>query len=741
MIKTKILSGATILILALAFSLPVQAQLSLADKMRLERYKEEKISSRSMESDYIPAFIGLKSAEDIRELEEQGVEFLNAIGDIYIVSLPIDSVERIADSNKVKRIELSSIARPMLNTARTIGDVNAVNNGTGLSSTHGFSGEGMFVALFDTGLDPNNPNFTDRVEVVYNYSGSPSGNIKPDEYTGNDIAKFTTDNSQMTHGTHVLGIMAGSQPTLNYYDYTIQNSGGGLSMTAQLKENATNPFIGVAPKASIGVSCAKSPYTTFILDAMDRLIKYAQNHDYFPVINLSMGTNSGPHDNSTYEAQVFSRLGKEANIIISSGNEADENIAISKTFTLGDKTLKTVVAATDGYYRQGSPYVEIWGKNADVLEVNLVFAQNGVIQDKYQLTQTTQYITLSDLYKQNFTSGRIGFAWSIDSSNNRFNAVISGSGINQVQNSQLQIGIEIIGSDGQRADAFCSNCEFTSNNWDGWTQPDGNMSINALACADNIIACGAMVSNPYFHPLYSTSLYGYDYKAEDVAPYSSFGTLINGKSLPQFVAPGSTINSSLSYYYTSQSGFKPEDDLTITGLYKSGNRNYYWGVEQGTSMAAPFASGVIALWQQAAIESNGKPLTLDQIIEVATKTAIKNAWYLKGNKKQWGAGTINAFEGIKQILSTTALGALRIDPQEDNKAFMLKLRGKEVNIFIAGASAMDFEIISLTGQRLLSRHVDSNDHTQMLDHLANGIYLLKIKTPEGGNYTRKINLH
>lgn len=750
--------------------LTLRAGMPILDKFRIQSIKTLNLERQSRgihETEYLQAFMKLSEGATVNEIEAKGVKILNQIDDILIVSIPLDNIEELLALPYVQGIQLARKLKPVMDIARTIGKVDSVQQGIGLTVDHGFDGSGTLVSLFDTGLDPNNPNFSGRVGIVYDYSDveydSETGEItsEPATYEGSQVGSFTTDTSSETHGTHVLGIMTGDAQVIDTcYLYAGKNSSGNFLAPTPVY-NGSNPYYGVAKGADIAVACSNQLINAYIIDGVERLIQYGEQQNLPVTINLSLGDNLGPHDGTDYAASALSKLGERANIFIAAGNEGADNIAITKTFD-SDSELKTFIVQqktsnnkyvrTTYYTTSDSPlYAEIWGKNSDILDANVVIASNaGNIQNSFPITSKEQSINLANLYPNDFTAGHISFYYELDSVSGRYNAAVYSDDLNQKSSSLAYIGLSVNGKTGQRADFFTQDMgstvvEFSSRSRSGWTQPDGQMSISNMACGDNVIVIGAM--NPrYMVPvLQGKGQYYYDiaanYTVDSIFDFSSFGTLINGKSLPDYCAPGLMI-SSLNHYYTTKQSSSTRQGYSGV-LHQSGN-TYYWGYMAGTSMATPFSAGVGALWQQCYMEKNGgKTLNSSGIIDIATKNTIQNSYFQKSKfPQQWGAGIVDAFSGIKYILTgVSGIGKIHLDEPERDHAFMMTLRGRDMNLFVADASAMDVDVISLTGNRLLSRSVDNNDYTLSLDNLEKGIYLIKVVTPEGGNYTRKITLN
>ena len=88
--------------------------------------------------------------------------------------------------------------------------------------------------------------------------------------------------------------------------------------------------------------------------------------------------------------------------------------------------------------------------------------------------------------------------------------------------------------------------------------------------------------------------------------FSSCGPTMDGRIKHDVVAPGVNILSALNSYY-------PYDENEIAYETEAFGRKYSIFANNGTSMATPFVSGIIALWLQA------KPdLTPEDILELTT---------------------------------------------------------------------------------------------------------------------------
>lgn len=739
------------------------AKLSLSDSFLLDnlRKKEEKgvISRGNTETLTYNGIVKLYDKSALKAIEDKGATVLSHSGDLYILDMPLDSIEAISDIEGIEGLQLDREVQPELMKAKEIGDVNGVHKGEGLEGLS-FDGTDVIVGLFDTGVDPNHLNFEGRVEALFHYNNNYST-----EYYGEDVANFTTDTYRETHGTHVMGIMAGSLERIGEYNAETaltetRNKGISLKAGSTTLTNVANPFRGVAPGARIVVACSSALSTANICRGVEKMAKYAADNEVPAVINLSLGHNEGVHDGTGYWTMYLSEIVArypETTVVLSAGNNAAHNEAITKENTENDLTFKTFVmpknTTTDqavDRFVNSSFTIQVYADNEEEFDAKLVFySADGEVIYSLDILPEEQIKTLKVEMPYHYISGVLTASRGVsDRNNGRYTATISISELTRNQAALARMSLEVTSAKRQRIDAFLNSVSninikpyFTDNGLEGWCKPDGNMSINDLACANGVVAVGAMVSQSQ-HIALDGSVYSSGATEGDISQFSSFGKLIDGRSLPHFVAPGEAITSSYSYYYTNAyiNNWDYDDKVKLVAKSNVEGVDYYWGKMSGTSMACPFAAGAFALFQQAAVYSQGRPLTTDELIDIAQSTATTDDFVKKGNPIQWGAGKLNAYNGVKRILETTSLGKVNMGGNEEGNALLYRINGRDLNVFVAGASGITLDVYGITGQRLASRSTAGCELNHSLADFGSGIYVINVATPEGGKYSKKIIL-
>ena len=88
----------------------------------------------------------------------------------------------------------------------------------------------------------------------------------------------------------------------------------------------------------------------------------------------------------------------------------------------------------------------------------------------------------------------------------------------------------------------------------GWVKGSRNGSISDMACAANVISIGSYNVRNHW-PSLDGYVYGYNKKGQgndfpegEVSRFSSYGTLADGRNLPDICAPGASVISSVNTY-------------------------------------------------------------------------------------------------------------------------------------------------------------------------------------------------
>ncbi|MDE6287511.1 MAG: S8 family serine peptidase, partial [Muribaculaceae bacterium] len=405
---------------------------------------------------------------------------------------------------EVKALSFGERRYAKLDLARKGTGVETIHQGTEFEFP--YKGKGVITGIYDTGLDPNHANFCDadgntRVARVFSYSGS-SGQVNT--YSSPErIARFTTDNSQETHGTHTTGCMAGSFNRRGGGTVVVATEAGDVSCSAR----NYNPYYGMAPEATLAIGCG-ALYDANITAGVSEIVNYAAGEGLPCVINLSIGSSIGPHDGSDATSQMLDRLGEKAIICIAAGNEGDMPMSVSKTFTTDDTSVSTVFSGGDG----ATGYVDIWSSTSDpmTLTVMVVDRTTGKISFSQEIPVTGDDNKLIATTNKNnglaYTGG--GFDKAFQSStiqiytsdnaatNRRMQARLSVNCVNNIVTNvdgNRMLALKVSGKAGQRVDITTNSTKssFTDAGLEGFTAGSGSFSISSMACGKKVLVVGA----------------------------------------------------------------------------------------------------------------------------------------------------------------------------------------------------------------------------------------------------------
>lgn len=703
-------------------------------------YLPATISPMSKTAQETGCIITLADGVTPANIEAQGFTVDAVIDNIITARGTVSNIISLASSDLVSEVNFDQLNSPCTDWARKSIGIDDVHNGTNLSQK--YDGEGVICGIYDTGVDPNHVNFYDRaftknrVERVWRYSGSGG---TPFSYTTPDaIAKFTTDNTGATHGTHTLGCMAGGHNTAGSStgttkpkgSYAYLNSTNGSTSSAAKK----NIYYGMAPGASIAVGCGPL-YDTNITNALNNIVTYAESEGRPAVINLSIGHLRGPHDGTDQTSRTLATLGKRAIIFMAAGNDGDVNLSISKTFSAGETEYKTFMDASSSF----SGIIEFWSADDRQFTVTPVVYDLTANKVLYELDHTgtgttvlatSNYTVSSYKHDSNFDAAFSSSSVSMTgadnaTTNNRFSVsaqVVIGYNATTNSDRHLILGFKVKGATGQRVDmiynASSGNASLSSKNIAGYTDGTPDMSISGMACGENIIVVGSYNTREYwpsFKGTYSysdpTGLIG-----NQISGFSSYGVLADGRSLPDVCAPGAAIISSISSYYTNNT----ENPDGSSACYKWNNRWYSWEAQQGTSMATPIAAGVAAVMLQA------NPKLDVNAVKTIFKTTSKMDYYdpnISWDKpERWGAGRIQAYDAVKEAIKMSGVS----DIVSDKSDIMLQQNGNSFRAFVTGATSVDMKLYSLSGN-LVAAATSGGDSAELsAEAVTPGLYILNI---------------
>lgn len=696
----------------IALSANAHISFELSNRLALEKMTTQSVngaSKKAANENMVNLIVDFENNDLLEDAIASGLDVTYRLGTHVFINASLSDVERIDALPGVKRIDLSSRRYLLNNNSREVTHVDSVHNGVDLPNP--YQGENVIVALYDGGLYPQHINFVDqegqyRVKKLWcfpNYMGwendANQGKNPPadkDVYvysTPEELSNFVTDDEDESHGTHVLGTAAGA--------YKISD---------------TRDYRGMAPASDLLVACGRFDDVS-IIRGVDSIATYAAELGKPCVINLSLGSNEGPHDGTDQFTAMLNEIAGRPNITIcvAAGNEGSDNISLVKELTEEDNMLRSFTVGSWGGSSVSSDF-QVWSRDDSPFELYLDVISPGQNNSEplfsYKLTEGDSNILVSnDLVDENyegdmslvnsfstyFTRSKIVGNIGLEPSNNRYGAAISLE--LRAVSGNYYLAFRAVGSDGQKLFAYTPDSRymtFSSKGINGYDRPDGNGSINTIACGHNTIAVGA----------YSSAGGG-----NSLAYFTSWSEMCDGRTLPHIAAPGVDVTSSMSLYYFRRHTSSSTDVAKVNG------KQYFYYTISGTSMATPAMTGVAALWLSA-----NPDLTSDEIRNIAMSTATLP----KGNLNlAWGAGKLNAYQGLKAAIGENAIGNVTIDSRDN--ILIGRIGDRVYEISAPGENNLTVEIYDIQGS-LVKRFVSTSEVAVDLSSLQRSVYVVKAYT-------------
>lgn len=266
------------------------------------------------------------------------------------------------------------------------------------------------------------------------------------------------------------------------------------------------------------------------------------------------------------------------------------------------------------------------------------------------------------------------------------------------------MGGYVIGNAGQKVDLF-ADCQHSSFKTTGISvQPDTNFSISDMATGHNTISVGAYWTQGSI-AMYNGNKWGGGTPG-DIAAYSSYATLDDGRVMPETIAPGGPIVSSTSGKYVQQHG---------NGGCSWNHESDYWDPNTGTSMAAPYVAGAIATWLQA-----NPLLTVGEVKEIlkatnTTDTPVSDSPAVTPGTVSYAAnrlanGFFHPYDGLRMVVDRlysdvqTILGESLFAQFRSNALVIANPDNRNVLV----------EVFSVDGSKISSLHA-GNDSAISID--------------------------
>lgn len=592
-----------------------------------------KTTTSDNNTDAVRAFITVNSPAVYARLRMMGVEIGYNADNLATATIPLSAIDAVLAMPEVAQMQISRPMRLHTDLVRAACYVDDVHQGKDL--VRPYKGKGVIYGTVDSGIDFQHAAFKDdsgksRIKMVYlpdalrkqagakaNYPvsiGDYSSTLRGYVYDTDGLGSLTTGSTTDLHGTHTASIAAGNPyGSADYY--------------------------GMAPDADLILVDSPTLRDADIIDGVAFIFAEAAKQGKPAVVNLSLGSNIGPHNDMMSFNKLLNQLAGPGRIIcISAGNEGHASMWISKPV---GATVSTIVTGTYAETMQSvDGDIDIWGKDDKTFSMKL-YARNTTTNKLYELYNSTKDNSKVVTSLRYFKRGTITVSLAHSLGNNNIAVQCSGVELRSDYDLVMQL------SGDSYVDAWGNNgaISFVGKEGTDYVAGSADMSLNTVACYDNAISVGSYNTTPAFVWAGDGKVYGYPEEMlprGEVSYFSSYGIDRDGRQHPTVLAPGAMITAAYNYYCSNSKLTDKPEDMVAQYDEKDGRIQPY-GADMGTSMACPAVSGIIALW----LEQN-PTLSPQDVKNIIGLTAMRDE-YIAGDEKRSGMGKINALEGMKKV--------------------------------------------------------------------------------------------
>lgn len=564
-----------------------------------------------------------KHIEDLRRAHP-AVEFHSEVGGIVTAVAPVPELAAFESDTAIDGVQHSHKRYPNLDVVRSI----STSNGSYLGILEGAAdlavadGAGVVVGDIDTGIDYHHADFKDnsnntRLLSIWDQktAGTPPGGsfngsnfnygneCLPASINANTCSEVDADIGAPGHGTHVTGIMAGN------------GRATGNSLPA-------GRYVGVAKAANI-IMVKSNLADDKIIDGMNYIVSKANAIGARAVVNMSLGSQYGPHDGSSYLERAIDAVAANTPVVVSMGNDNSGHPHTQFTVPSGLTVVSQVNSCTSGYgcysdFGQTTVEAQYWFPIADFYNVSVTLNGSGGGTANYSSgsfgsTKTFSNVPLS-CNGNNFFSNQFTVLVTTGS---------SGSGPTKVGNVEVDVDDGGMGVNwgcvlGSISVSLTRVVAGGSGVVDGYAAPAGdgssfanfispNGTMSSPSTANNVFSVAAYnTKNTWLMDITNSSAWdppsrcgtgtnGYSAPIPAlgyIADFSGAGPTRDNRPKPDVAAPGEGVTSSMT------NDINPATYLAVSKSTAPGCKVVDDGkhmVDQGTSMAAPVVSGVIAV--------------------------------------------------------------------------------------------------------------------------------------------------
>ena len=597
-------------------------------------------------------------------LRARGIEVNTVAGGYATARCPLSRVSELITTPGIRRLKIAERCQKFL-------DLSAVDVGLPTVRTSvppdftGQTGQGVLIGDVDSGIDLAHPDFknpdgTTRIVALWDQTvmgAAPPGFTYGAYYTAAQINAGTAlEDDADGHGTLVASVLAGD------------GSATGNAVPAFT-------YVGVAPKADI--CFVKTDYSTAkIVDGVNFIFQRAAALGKKAVVNLSLGSQDGPHDGTgPFDTMISALTGPGKIVVASAGNSQEDGIHGQLTLSTTPQNMTLSVPNYTRNVGAGNDYLLFsgWYKGADQLSLTITTPRGVVVgpvpafDDLLDIDTIDGYINIqngtppspnadNEIYIEIFDAlttrsprqGTWTFAFTPTSitSTGRVDMYLFANGLGN--------GLNVV----------------------PWVQGlfTGGV-IGSPASGDSVIAVAAHTTKACWASIDGS---GYCWNPtpplNDIASFSSGGPLRDGRMKPDLSAPGFGVAGAMS---SSKNPPAAIPTVVPDGVHV---------MEAGTSFSSPHVAGAAALLLAQPQWANAGSGAIRARLQ---QTARTDAFTGTVPNVRWGAGKLNIAAAVAPLM------ALAI-PHPAKGQYLPPGKPDSVSVNLTGAVTADSVVLDLS---------------------------------------------